>query len=237
MTGALVPARCCICRDQHRPKDAGFHATGNRIAVRRRALPRYCSPPLASVSQDEHGTTGMDESEESSILVGSRPLPPGIADATSCSGEASASCPERARGRGGFETLARHARSGSSPSVPVARGGAAGATQPRDDRSIERTALRLVLAAGRGYEGATAHRAGAPGDDLTVGVKLQSTGHRAGREVAQVCASKPDSSVERPLRWLAGFASVHAEPGQTVTAAVSISSRPYSTRTPAPASR
>jgi hypothetical protein len=45
--GALVPTRCCVCRHQHRPKDAGFRATATRIAVRRRALPRYCSTALA----------------------------------------------------------------------------------------------------------------------------------------------------------------------------------------------
>jgi hypothetical protein len=32
--------------------------------VRRRALPRYCFPPLASVSQNEHGTTGTDDEQQ-----------------------------------------------------------------------------------------------------------------------------------------------------------------------------
>ncbi len=41
----------------------------------------------------------------------------------------------------------------------------------------------------------------------------------------QVYASRPDSTVERPARWLAGFAVVHAEPGETVEVPVAIHAR------------
>lgn len=61
--------------------------------------------------------------------------------------------------------------------------------------------------------------------DDTVEVTLQNTGGRAGKQVVQVYAEAPDSAIERPGRWLVGFAIVHAQPGQTVTATVSIPSR------------
>ena len=41
----------------------------------------------------------------------------------------------------------------------------------------------------------------------------------------QVYASRPDSVVERPVRWLAGFAVVSAEPGETVEVPVDIAAR------------
>jgi beta-glucosidase len=45
--------------------------------------------------------------------------------------------------------------------------------------------------------------AGIPG--VAVCVEVRNTGTRPGREVVQVYASRPDSSVERPVKWLAGF--------------------------------
>lgn len=61
--------------------------------------------------------------------------------------------------------------------------------------------------------------------DDTVEVTLQNTGDRKGKQVVQVYAEAPHSAVERPQRWLVGFAVAHAEPGQTVTATVSVPSR------------
>ena len=60
------------------------------------------------------------------------------------------------------------------------------------------------------------------GDGVPVTVTVRNTGSRAGREVVQVYASRPGSGVERPVRWLAGFAAVHAEPGQVVTVEVAV---------------
>ncbi|MDQ0644155.1 beta-glucosidase [Microbacterium murale] len=59
----------------------------------------------------------------------------------------------------------------------------------------------------------------------TVEVTLSNTGQRPGKQVVQVYAEAPDSAVERPARWLVGFAVVHASPGQTVTATVPVPSR------------
>jgi beta-glucosidase len=53
-------------------------------------------------------------------------------------------------------------------------------------------------------------------DGVEATVQLGNTGRRAGREVVQVYASRPGSLVERPVRWLAGFAVVTAEPGEEV---------------------
>ena len=48
---------------------------------------------------------------------------------------------------------------------------------------------------------------------------------RRGKQVVQVYASRPDSAVARPQRWLAGFAVVTAEPGQVVDVPVDIHAR------------
>jgi beta-glucosidase len=41
----------------------------------------------------------------------------------------------------------------------------------------------------------------------------------------QVYAARPDSALERPVRWLAGFAVVTAGPGETVDVPVEIAHR------------
>ncbi|MGW6604691.1 glycoside hydrolase family 3 protein [Streptomyces sp. NPDC055036] len=51
-------------------------------------------------------------------------------------------------------------------------------------------------------------------------VRLRNTGVRAGREVVQIYLAPVDDTVERPARWLAGFASVEAGPGETVEARI-----------------
>ena len=61
------------------------------------------------------------------------------------------------------------------------------------------------------------------GDALEI--TLANTGDRAGKQVVQVYAERADSSVERPERWLVGFATVHAAPGETVTATIAVPPR------------
>jgi len=39
---------------------------------------------------------------------------------------------------------------------------------------------------------------------------------RPGKQVVQVYAERPDSAVERPVRWLVGFAVVRAAAGESV---------------------
>jgi beta-glucosidase len=72
------------------------------------------------------------------------------------------------------------------------------------------------------YESITA---AASGDGLTATVRVRNTGNRRGKQVVQVYASRPDSSVERPARWLAGFAVVMADPDETVEVPIDVHAR------------
>ena len=58
-------------------------------------------------------------------------------------------------------------------------------------------------------------------------VQVRNTGARRGREVVQVYASRPASAVSRPLKWLAGFAPVDADPGETVEVGIVIPPRVF----------
>ena len=58
-------------------------------------------------------------------------------------------------------------------------------------------------------------------------MRLVNTGTRRGREVVQVYASRPDSAVARPPRWLVGFAVVEADAGEEVTVDVPLSPRAF----------
>ncbi len=62
---------------------------------------------------------------------------------------------------------------------------------------------------------------------VSVCVAVRNTGSRRGREVVQVYASRPGSAVERPAKWLAGFAAVDADPGETVTVGILIPGRAF----------
>jgi beta-glucosidase len=62
---------------------------------------------------------------------------------------------------------------------------------------------------------------------VVVCVEVRNTGPRRGREVVQVYASRPDSAVERPVKWLAGFAAVDADPGETVGFGILIPDRAF----------
>jgi hypothetical protein len=58
--------------------------------------------------------------------------------------------------------------------------------------------------------------------DLTVRARVRNTGQRTGRHVVQAYLSRTDSTVDRPVRWLAGFATVTAEPDTEVSAEIRI---------------
>ena len=62
---------------------------------------------------------------------------------------------------------------------------------------------------------------------LTQDVALLENGETAGREVVQVYASRPDSAVERPSRWLVGFAAAEAGPGEEATVDVAVPARAF----------
>lgn len=63
-----------------------------------------------------------------------------------------------------------------------------------------------------GYEGL---RLTAGEDGIEVRVTVTNTGDRAGREIVQVYAGLPGSTVVRAPRWLAGFATADLEPGES----------------------
>ncbi|MFE3830920.1 glycoside hydrolase family 3 protein [Streptomyces sp. NPDC059092] len=62
-------------------------------------------------------------------------------------------------------------------------------------------------------------------------VRVRNTGRRAGREVVQVylapVAGADAERVERPARWLAGFASVEAAPGESVEVTIPLRRRAF----------
>jgi beta-glucosidase len=67
----------------------------------------------------------------------------------------------------------------------------------------------------------------APGAEVVATVRLANRGPRPGREVVQAYLSRPDSAVERPALWLAGFAVVDADPGQEVAAELRLAPRAF----------
>jgi beta-glucosidase len=77
------------------------------------------------------------------------------------------------------------------------------------------------------YASIEAPAAIAPGESVTATVTLRNTGARRGREVVQVYAGRPQGEVERPVRWLAGFAVVEAGPGEEVAATVDLAARAF----------
>jgi beta-glucosidase len=62
-------------------------------------------------------------------------------------------------------------------------------------------------------------------DGACARVRLRNAGPRRGREVVQLYASRPDSAVARPARWLAGFTTVEVEPGEAVEIGVELGPR------------
>lgn len=65
------------------------------------------------------------------------------------------------------------------------------------------------------------------GESFSASVKVTNTGNRAGKHVVQIYASRKDSAIERPVRWLVGFSEVHANPGETKQVVVNIKGREF----------
>jgi beta-glucosidase len=84
--------------------------------------------------------------------------------------------------------------------------------------------------AGRGYTDiavtdASGPRTAAAGDVVTVTVDVENRGPRHGKQVVQVYAERPDSTVDRPVRWLVGFAPVRVAAGATASVDVDVPTR------------
>jgi beta-glucosidase len=82
----------------------------------------------------------------------------------------------------------------------------------------------LDLNAG-GHPTPTTDGAPDPSGAVTARVTVRNTGPLPGREVVQLYASRSDSTVPRPPRWLAGFAIAHANPGETTTVELVVPAR------------
>jgi beta-glucosidase len=67
----------------------------------------------------------------------------------------------------------------------------------------------------------------AAGEDITCAVKIQNKGVRAGREVVQLYLEAPDDDPRRPIRVLAGFATVDAEPGAATEVRLTVPARTF----------
>jgi beta-glucosidase len=112
-------------------------------------------------------------------------------------------------------------------------------TQPRDGvlaydegifvgyRAFERDGREPLFGFGHGLGYTTWEYHALELRDGRVFVRVRNTGERRGREVVQVYASKPDSAIERPPRWLAGYAIAEADPGEEVEVEVTIDPRAF----------
>ncbi|MBB4140799.1 beta-glucosidase [Microbacterium invictum] len=78
---------------------------------------------------------------------------------------------------------------------------------------------------GLGYTEWNWSDATADADSSVVRVTLANTGHRAGKQVVQVYAERADSSVDRPVRWLVGFAVARSEAGESASVDIPVPSR------------
>jgi len=56
-------------------------------------------------------------------------------------------------------------------------------------------------------------------------VRVRNDGARAGREVVQAYLAPSDAGPDRPGRWLAGFATVSAAPGESAEAVIAVPRR------------
>ncbi|NVM99462.1 beta-glucosidase [Arthrobacter sp. SDTb3-6] len=63
------------------------------------------------------------------------------------------------------------------------------------------------------------------GGDVEVSVPVTNTGSRAGRAVVQVYLARPDSAVDRPVRWLAGYKDTVLDAGASGTVAIRVPAR------------
>jgi beta-glucosidase len=60
---------------------------------------------------------------------------------------------------------------------------------------------------------------------VPVSVEVENRGQRNGKQVVQIYAERPDSVVDRPVRWLVGFAPVRVPAGQTATVQIDVPTR------------
>jgi beta-glucosidase len=65
------------------------------------------------------------------------------------------------------------------------------------------------------------------GDAVIVTATVANTGQRAGKHVVQVYASRESSTVDRPARWLVGFAPVRLDAGTSAEVSIEVPARAF----------
>ncbi|PZF38863.1 MULTISPECIES: glycoside hydrolase family 3 protein [unclassified Curtobacterium] len=65
------------------------------------------------------------------------------------------------------------------------------------------------------------------GDAVIVTATVVNTGDRAGKHVVQVYASRAESAVDRPVRWLVGFAPVRLAAGASTEVSIEVPARAF----------
>jgi beta-glucosidase len=79
---------------------------------------------------------------------------------------------------------------------------------------------------GQGYADIALTSVSAPatvtGDAIPVTVEVANRGERGGKQVVQVYAERPDSCVDRPARWLVGYAPVRVDGGRAAQVTIDV---------------
>ncbi|MBT1679517.1 glycoside hydrolase family 3 protein [Curtobacterium aurantiacum] len=94
------------------------------------------------------------------------------------------------------------------------------------------TAPAYPFGHGLGYtswsiEGVSATPTVREGDAVIVTATVANTGDRAGKHVVQVYASRGESTVDRPVRWLVGFAPVRLGAGESTEVSIEVPARAF----------
>lgn len=76
-------------------------------------------------------------------------------------------------------------------------------------------------------DGVTATPTVREGDAVIVTATVANTGDRAGKHVVQVYASRTESAVDRPVRWLVGFAPVRLAAGESTEVSIEVPARAF----------
>jgi beta-glucosidase len=63
------------------------------------------------------------------------------------------------------------------------------------------------------------------GESFAVTVEVENRGGRGGKQVVQIYAERPDSTVDRPVRWLVGFGAVRVRAGEKAPLHISVPTR------------
>ncbi|MBT1583739.1 glycoside hydrolase family 3 protein [Curtobacterium flaccumfaciens] len=76
-------------------------------------------------------------------------------------------------------------------------------------------------------EGVSATPTVREGDAVIVTATVANTGDRAGKHVVQVYASRAETAVDRPVRWLVGFAPVRLPAGASTEVSIEVPARAF----------